>query len=103
MQAGAGSIQGECKNPKGREPSRSLVWRAAQSGELDINSVGADTAAALFVSLLRGESQMECLTHPDAQPSAAQRDHWVGIAVVTFLKAFGRAQQSNIDEIPKRQ
>jgi hypothetical protein len=39
--------------------------------------------------MLRGEGQMESLTHPQARPSAAQLDQWVALAVTTFLRAFG--------------
>ncbi|MDR1889172.1 MAG: TetR/AcrR family transcriptional regulator C-terminal domain-containing protein, partial [Zoogloeaceae bacterium] len=62
---------------------------AAQAGEINIQSVGVETAASLFLSLLRAEGQLECLTHPDARPSAAQMSHWVQLAVTTFLAAFG--------------
>ncbi|AXV83858.1 TetR/AcrR family transcriptional regulator [Ralstonia solanacearum] len=62
---------------------------AAQDGEIDIQSVGVDAAATLFISLVRTEGQLESLTHPDAQPSAAQLDHWVQLAVTTFMAAFG--------------
>ncbi|MGU7776356.1 TetR/AcrR family transcriptional regulator C-terminal domain-containing protein [Burkholderia sp. MR1-5-21] len=62
---------------------------AAQAGEIDIQSVGIHAAAAQFISLLRGEALLECLMHPDSQPSAAQVDHWVRQAVTTFLGAFG--------------
>ena len=63
---------------------------AAKAGEIDIQSVGLHTAAILFVSLLRGEAQMECLTHPEAAPSDEQRDRWARLAVNTFLAAFAR-------------
>ncbi|BEU74360.1 TetR/AcrR family transcriptional regulator (plasmid) [Ralstonia syzygii subsp. indonesiensis] len=62
---------------------------AAQDGEIDIQSIGVDAAATLFISLVRTEGQLESLTHPDAQPSAAQLDHWVQLAVTTFMAAFG--------------
>ncbi|MFA7944762.1 TetR/AcrR family transcriptional regulator [Pseudomonas brenneri] len=62
---------------------------AAQAGEIDIQAVGMDAAAALFISMVRGEGQMEMLMHPEAQPSAAQMDSWVRLAVTTFMKAFG--------------
>lgn len=62
---------------------------AAQAGEINIQSVGLDAAASLFISMVRAEGQLECLTHPDARPSAAQLDHWVQLAVATFLLAFG--------------
>jgi TetR/AcrR family transcriptional regulator, mexJK operon transcriptional repressor len=63
---------------------------AVQAGELDLQSVGVEQAAILFLSLLRGEGQMVCLTHPESTPSAAQIDHWVNVATQTFVAAFGR-------------
>lgn len=63
--------------------------RAARDGVIDITTVGLDAAAGLFVNLLRAEAQMQCLTHPDAMPSAVQKDQWVDLAVLTFLRAFG--------------
>ncbi len=63
---------------------------AVQAGEVDVTTVGLDAAATLFFSLVRGEAQMQCLTHPDATPSAAQVDQWVELAVITFLRAFKR-------------
>lgn len=65
------------------------LQQASLRNEIDIHTVGIDAAATLFLSLLRGEGQMECLTHPDAQPSAEQIDRWVRLAVMTFLGAFG--------------
>ncbi|WP_070156784.1 TetR/AcrR family transcriptional regulator [Sphingobium phenoxybenzoativorans] len=62
---------------------------AAQAGEINVQSVGIDAAATLFLSMVRAQAQMECLTHPETRPSAAQKDHWVQIAVTTFLDAFG--------------
>lgn len=62
---------------------------AAEAGEINVQSVGVEAAAALFISMVRGEGQMESLTHPDAPPSAAQMDHWVQLAVTAFLGAFG--------------
>jgi len=63
--------------------------QAARRGELQLHTIDADGAAGLLVSLLRGESQLECLTHPEARPSAAQRDQWVQRAVHLFLASFG--------------
>jgi AcrR family transcriptional regulator len=65
------------------------LTQAAQAGEIDVQAVGLDAAAGLFLSLLRGEGQLECLTHPATPPSAAQLDRWVELAVATFLRAFG--------------
>ena len=63
----------------------------ARQGAIDVQAVGVESAASLFLSLVRGEAQLECLTHPEALPSAAQRDQWVRLAVSTFLRAFGVA------------
>ncbi len=63
--------------------------QAARRGEIDIQTVGIEAAASLFISLLRGDGQLECLTHPDTQPSAEQLDRRVRLAVMTFLGAFG--------------
>jgi TetR/AcrR family transcriptional regulator, mexJK operon transcriptional repressor len=57
-------------------------------GELDLSSVGRDAAAELFVNMVRGEAQMQSLTHPTSQPSAVQRDRWALDAVASFLRAF---------------
>jgi AcrR family transcriptional regulator len=62
---------------------------AAQAGEINVQATGIEAAAGLFISMVRGEGQLESLTHPGSQPSAAQMDHWVQLAVTTFLGAFG--------------
>lgn len=63
---------------------------AAESGEVDLSEIGRDTAASLFINLVRGEPQFQCLTHPEATPSSAQIDQWAHAAVVTFMLAYGR-------------
>jgi hypothetical protein len=65
------------------------LGEAAQSGEIDVQSVGIEAAAVLFLGMARAEGQLECLAHPDARPSAVQMDRWVQLAVTTFLRAFG--------------
>lgn len=67
--------------------------QAAHAGEIDLNTAGADAAARLFLSMVRGQAQLEGLTHPDTHPSAAQQDYWVQIAVTTFLAAFKGAKK----------
>jgi AcrR family transcriptional regulator len=62
---------------------------AARAGEIDVQAVGLEAAAVLFLGMARAEAQMECVTHPEARPSAAQIDRWVQLAVTTFLRAFG--------------
>ena len=64
---------------------------AAAQGEVDFSSVGLEMAAIHFVNLVRGEAQMQSLTHPGSIPSQAQCDQWAAAAVTTFVRAFGRA------------
>lgn len=70
-----------------------MLDAAMAEGQLDLGGVGRDAAASLFVNMVRGEAQMQCLTHPESPASAAQRDQWVSEAVTTFLRAF----QKNIN------
>ncbi|SEL38978.1 transcriptional regulator, TetR family [Roseateles sp. YR242] len=62
---------------------------AVQQGEIDVQAIGLDAAASIFVALVRSEGQLECLTHPAARPSEIQLDTWVRLAVETFLAAYG--------------
>jgi AcrR family transcriptional regulator len=71
-----------------------LLTEAVQAGEIDVQTIGIDAAATLFLSLVRGKGLLECLTHPNARPSEAQIDHWVQLAVTGFLRAFGAASHS---------
>jgi AcrR family transcriptional regulator len=59
-----------------------------KEGQLQLKGMGIGDVTKLFVSLLRHEAQFELLTHPASRPSAAQVDHWVELAVTTFLLAF---------------
>ncbi len=74
---------------------------AARAGEVNVQAVGIEAAAASFVSLLRGEGQLECLTHPAAQPSTEQLDRWARLAVTTFLAAFGANRHAAFTSPPK--
>lgn len=65
---------------------------ALQAGEIDVQTIGVEGAAALFISMVRGEGQMEVLTHPESRPSLAQKELWVKRAVDTFLAAFGQSK-----------
>jgi TetR/AcrR family transcriptional repressor of mexJK operon len=69
-----------------------LLDGAMSKDELDFSSIGRDAAAALFVNMVRGEAQMQCVTHPNSQPSAAQRDRWAAEAVASFLRAFRKSK-----------
>ncbi|WP_321789104.1 TetR/AcrR family transcriptional regulator [Paraburkholderia sp. J94] len=65
-----------------------FLERAAARGQIDVQAVGYTTAAMLFISIVRGEAQLECLTHPTSRPSEAQLDRWVEASVQTFVHAF---------------
>ncbi len=65
------------------------LTHAAAAGEIDLSELGSDNAASLFINLVRSEPQLQCLTHPNAAPSAIQVDQWVNIAVTTFMRAYG--------------
>lgn len=65
------------------------LHEAAQAGEIDIQAVGLDDAASLFIGLVRAEGQVQCLMHPNARPSAEQLDRWVRQAVDVFHGRFG--------------
>jgi AcrR family transcriptional regulator len=68
-----------------------VLAQASSTRELDLHFAGTDAAAALLANMIRGEAQMQCLTHPSSEPSAAQRDQWASLAVRTFLRAFATA------------
>lgn len=63
---------------------------AASTGEIDVQVIGLEPAATLFMSMLRGEAQLIALTHPESQASQVQIEQWVNQAVTTFLRAYGR-------------
>ncbi|EIF30007.1 transcriptional regulator [Burkholderia sp. Ch1-1] len=65
---------------------------AVSRGEVDLGGIGIDCAAAMFVNLVRGELMMQCLMHPDAPASAAQRDQWTKDAVRVFLRALQKTK-----------
>lgn len=68
---------------------RDLLDQATARGELRTERAGLDAAALLFLGMLRGNGQLECLTHPDTTPSLAQTERWAELAVDSFLQAFG--------------
>lgn len=66
---------------------------ASDRGEIDVHTIGLHNAATVFISLLRGNSHMECVTHPATPPSEVMIDNWVNLAVETFLRAYGTQPQ----------
>ncbi|CAM3937892.1 TetR/AcrR family transcriptional regulator [Bordetella tumulicola] len=65
-----------------------LLSAASRAGDIDIHAIGAETAASLFIGMLRTEGQLECLLHPGSKPSEESLDRWVRLAVDTFLGRF---------------
>lgn len=65
-----------------------LLSEASRAGDIDIHAIGAETAASLFIGMVRTEGQLECLLHPGSKPSAENLDRWVRLAVDTFLGRF---------------
>ncbi|RLM04257.1 TetR/AcrR family transcriptional regulator [Gibbsiella quercinecans] len=61
---------------------------ASRAGDIDIHTIGAETAASLFISMVRTEGQLEGLLHPGSRPSVEQLDRWVRLAVETFIGRF---------------
>ncbi|MCA2016828.1 TetR/AcrR family transcriptional regulator [Vibrio tritonius] len=70
------------------------ITDAAGKGQLDIQPVGARAAATLFLSLLRGDGQLQCLTHPDFSPTEILIDEWVNLAMITFRQAYSKPTKS---------
>jgi len=65
--------------------------RAVQRQEVSMPPFGLETAAIMFLSLLRSDMHIEYLTHPDAQPSAAQLEKWTDTVVKLFLNGILKA------------
>ncbi len=63
--------------------------QAARAGEVDLTITGVDTAAHAFIGLVRNESHLHYLMHPEARASAEQIDQYVTSAVTIFMRAFG--------------
>lgn len=64
---------------------------ASRNGEIDIHDIGAESAASLFIAMVRTEGQLEGLLDPDSRPSGEQIDRWVRLAVDTFVGRFAVA------------
>lgn len=62
---------------------------AANQGEINLQDIGIESAASLFVNLVRAEGHSEQLMHPNAYASEAQIDRWVQSAVIFFVRVFG--------------
>lgn len=65
-----------------------ILQQAESKGEISLGGIGRNAVASLFVNMVRGEPQIQCLMHPKSSTSAAQRDQWAKDAVNAFLLAF---------------
>jgi TetR/AcrR family transcriptional regulator, mexJK operon transcriptional repressor len=65
-----------------------LLARAEASQELSFGSIAQSEAARVFIHLVRSEPQFLSLIHPDYSPTHEQIDHWVFVAVETFMRAY---------------
>lgn len=65
-----------------------LLARAEASKELNFGGIAQDEAARVFIHLVRSEPQFLSLIHPDYSPENEQIDHWVFVAVETFMRAY---------------
>lgn len=65
-----------------------LLARAEASKELSFGGIAQDEAARVFIHLVRSEPQFLSLIHPDYSPENEQIDHWVFVAVETFMRAY---------------
>ncbi|CAA0228037.1 TetR/AcrR family transcriptional regulator [Acinetobacter baumannii] len=59
--------------------------KSVKQGEIELTS-SSEVAANIFLSLLRSDAHLKCLTHPDYLISANEISIWVEYAVDLFLK-----------------
>lgn len=64
------------------------ISSAVEKGEITLHSMSAQEAASIFLSMLRADAQLQCLTHPQSSPSEIQIERWVYLAVEVFLNSF---------------
>ncbi|MEQ1067173.1 TetR/AcrR family transcriptional regulator [Acinetobacter sp. XH1741] len=59
--------------------------KSVQQGEIELSS-SAEATANIFLSLLRSDAHLKCLTHPDYLISDSEISVWVEYVVDLFLK-----------------
>ncbi len=59
--------------------------KSVKQGEIELSS-SSEVAANIFLSLLRSDAHLKCLTHPDYLISENEISTWVEYAVDLFLK-----------------
>jgi AcrR family transcriptional regulator len=64
------------------------LTQAVSRGEMTLDTMTAEEAAKLFVSMVRSELQLWTLTHVRTPPTEKQMDRWIGIAVDAYCKVF---------------
>ncbi|MDN2663458.1 TetR/AcrR family transcriptional regulator [Psychromonas sp. 14N.309.X.WAT.B.A12] len=62
---------------------------ALDAQEIDLQGDDINEVAEVFVAMLRSELHLQCLTHPDQPLQSKTVDHWVNIAINTFIRSYG--------------
>jgi hypothetical protein len=69
-------------------PVTQALVQAVAAKEADLGGLAPSIAATLFLSLVRNDAQLRCLTHADTRPSSAQLTEWAASAVTLFARAI---------------
>lgn len=66
----------------------SLLGLAEDAGDIELGVLTSEDAARIFIGSVRSELQLYYLTHPDEQPTHAQKEQWITFIVNTFTRAY---------------
>ncbi|SFP83219.1 transcriptional regulator, TetR family [Variovorax sp. OK605] len=69
-------------------PVAQALVQAVAAKDADLGGLAPSIAATLFLSLVRNDAQLRCLTHANARPSSAQLTEWAASAVTLFVRAI---------------
>ncbi len=62
--------------------------KALDANEINLNGADVNEVAEVFVAMLRSELHLQRLTHPDKPLKKSVIDHWVEIAINTFIRSY---------------
>ncbi|MHC3124658.1 TetR/AcrR family transcriptional regulator [Acinetobacter sp. GN11] len=68
--------------------------KSAKNDEIELNS-SSEIAANIFLSLLRSDAHLKCLTHPNFLISDSEISSWVEYAVDLFMKNINYNEKLN--------
>lgn len=66
------------------------ITHAYQTHEIEFDEQEIENITDFFLAMLRSDLQLVALTHPDKPITSQQIDHWVTLAINTFVKAYGQ-------------